>query len=233
MAEQSTGQPTRLQRDQPEPNVFQKIISHIQGKAVSGLLDLLPLLITIIIVIVIINYADSFVSALPWYFPGMGLIVAIAVFYLVGLMISWGPTKTVMAWKTEVISHIPVVKGIFAVTQQATTALTSQFNFSRVVFLEWPREGMIALGFVTARVHARGRSESLVIVYIPTIPNPTSGNMALVVEDDVIETDLSVEDAMKLVFSGGIVPPNVITLARMPRESQGVSEFIGQFETDR
>ena len=89
------------------------------------------------------------------------------------------------------------------------------------------------MGFVTARVQAPGREESLAIVYIPTVPNPTSGNMALVVEDDLLETDLSVEDAMKLIFSGGIVPPDVISLARLPRLEKSESDFIGRFETDR
>ena len=168
-----------------------------------------------------------------WDVPGIGLISAIVVSYLVGLIISTGFGRRVMGWKDEVLSHIPVVKGVFGVTQQATTALTSQFNFSRVVFLEWPREGMIAMGFVTARVQAPGREEGLVIVYIPTIPNPTSGNMALVAEDDVLETDLSVKDAMKLVFSGGIVPPKALSLARVPRGPRDKSEFIGRFEADR
>jgi uncharacterized membrane protein len=114
-----------------------------------------------------------------------------------------------------------------------TTVMTSQFNFSRVVFIEWPREGMIALGFVTARVVKPDSEESLAIVYIPTVPNPTSGNMALVSEDDLFETDLTVEDAMKLVFSGGIVPPDAISLGRMPIEYRVDSDLIGRFETDR
>ena len=56
----------------------------------------------------------------------------------------------------------------------------------------------------------------MVVVYIPTVPNPTSGNLALVMEDDVMETDLTVEDAMKVVFSGGIVLPESVAMARFP-----------------
>ena len=233
MAERDRLQPKDVRRTDPELNMAQRVVAHVQSKAVMGLLDLLPLLVTVVVVIVLIGYADKLVEALPWSFPGMGLIVAIVVCYIVGLLVSWGPTKAAMDWKTEVIGRIPVVKGIFAVTRQATSALTSQFNFSRVVFLEWPKDGMIALGFVTARVHSPGREEALIIVYIPTVPNPTSGNMALVVEDDVFETDLSVEDAMKLVFSGGIVPPDMLSLARLTREVRSDSEYIGRFITDR
>jgi uncharacterized membrane protein len=101
------------------------------------------------------------------------------------------------------------------------------------VFLEWPREGMIALGFVTARVVKPNSDLSLAIVYIPTVPNPTSGNMAVVSEDELFETDLTVEDAMRLVFSGGIVPPDSISLGRIPIEYRVDSELIGRFDTDR
>ena len=137
-----------------------------------------------------------------------------------------------MGFMGGVLGRIPVVKTIFGVTQQATTAITSQYNFSRVVFLEWPREGMAAMGFVTGRVHSADNADSLVLVYIPTVPNPTSGNMALILEDDIIETDLSVEDAMKLVFSGGIVLPDAVSLARVPRVDLDNSALIGRFKAN-
>ena len=157
----------------------------------------------------------------------------ILIFYLIGLLISVGVGKRLMGWMSDVLRRIPVVKGVYGVTLQATSALTAQYNFSRVVFIEWPRDGMIAMGFVTARVQAPGREETLAIVYIPTVPNPTSGNMALVVEDDLFETDLSVEDAMKLIFSGGIVPPDEISLARLTRDYKSDLDFIGRFDTKR
>ena len=114
--------------------------------------------------------------------------------------------------------HIPFVKSVFGVSRQIMTSVTAQYNFSRVVFIEWPREDMIAMGFVTGRAYSERTGESLAVVYVPTVPNPTSGNMALVLEDDIIETDMSVEDAMKLVFSGGISLPENFALARVPIE---------------
>ena len=136
-----------------------------------------------------------------------------------------------MDWRDVVLYRVPIVKTVYSVTQQATTTLTSQYRFTRVVFLEWPREGMVAMGFVTGRAYAADTGQSLVVVYVPTVPNPTSGNMAFVIEDDVVETDLTVEDAMRLVFSGGIVLPDRFSMARLPRvRTEG--ELIGQFETD-
>jgi uncharacterized membrane protein len=214
-------------------------MNHIQGRTLAGLFELLPMLVTAFVIYFIIAKADEFIRPLmfvkdrPWDFQGIGIISTIIVFYLVGLLISMEFGRRLMGWMSEVLRRIPVAKGVYGVTLQATSALTAQYNFSRVVFLEWPRDGMIAMGFVTARVQAPGREESLAIVYIPTVPNPTSGNMAMVVEDDLFETDLSVEDAMKLIFSGGIVPPDEISLARLSREYKSDSDFIGRFETDR
>ena len=89
------------------------------------------------------------------------------------------------------------------------------------------------MGFVTGRVYSQEKAASLVSVYIPTVPNPTSGNMAFVFEDDVIETNLNPEDAMKLVFSGGIVLPETINLARLPAdyEDDRMTHLAGQFRT--
>ncbi len=230
-----------------EPNVFQRTGGHFQGKTVSGLLELLPIIVPIVVIVYVVNLADSAIIPIlntitrelsndtrdfPTFW-GTGLIVAIALFYLVGLLTSTRVGKAIMSFVTDVMGSIPVVKGILGVTRQATTVMTSQFNFSRVVFLEWPREGMIALGFVTARILKPDSDVSLAIVYIPTVPNPTSGNMAVVSEDELFETDLTVEDAMKLVFSGGIVPPDSISLGRLPIEYRVDSELIGRFDTDR
>ena len=97
---------------------------------------------------------------------------------------------------------------------------------------------MVAVGFVTGRAYRENRNlgegeepQSLVVVYIPTVPNPTSGNLAFVMEDDLMETDLTVEDAMKLVFSGGIVLPDSVSMARLPRV-RAEAEFIDRFEVD-
>ena len=70
------------------------------------------------------------------------------------------------------LSHTPIIKSIFGVSQQAVAAFATQYNFNRVVFIEWPREGMIAMGFVTGRIYAPSKDWSVVAVYIPTVPTP-------------------------------------------------------------
>ena len=236
--ETKTEMPDTNGEGEDKPNLLKRFEGHIQSKTLAGLLQLVPLLVTIIVVIFLVEKADAmirplpFVSERPWDVPGIGLVVAVVAFYMFGLITSTPIGLRMAGGKDKLISYIPVIKNIYGVTRQVTSSFTSQYTFSRVVFLEWPREGMIAMGFVTGRAFAAKSKDSMAIVYIPTIPNPTSGNMALVMEDDLIETDMEVEDAMKLVFSGGIVLPEVLSFARVPREKSEQLELIGQFETD-
>ena len=229
--EDPVGQPQRL-----PPSLTRRLEGHLQGKILAGLMELVPLLVTIFLIAFIIRHTDDFVRPMPfvagrpWDFPGIGLIAMVVIFYLVGLAISTAAGRRIMGWKSSALRHIPFIKTVFGVTEQATTLMASDFNFSRVVFLEWPREGMIAMGFVTGRAYSQSSDHSLAIVYIPTVPNPTSGNMAFVNEDDLLETDITVENAVKLIFSGGIVLPEKLALARLPREPKE-REFIGRFET--
>ena len=186
----------------------------------AGLLALIPLLVTVMILVFIVAYVDDFIRPLkfvagrPWDQPGIGLVVVLGAFYAVGVLITTRFGRRAIDWKSAILSRIPVVKSIFGVAQQATTALTSPtgHRFSRVVFLEWPRTGFVAMGFVTGHSHSPADNTTRVVVYIPTVPNPTSGNLAFVLEKDIIETDMTVEDAMKIVFSGGIVMPDAMEI---------------------
>ena len=211
-----------------------RIESHIQAKTLGGLMELVPLLVTVIAITFIIGYTDRLVRAsglvagTPWDFTGVGLIACIVVLYLAGLAIATRPGRKGMDLIHVVLNKIPVVKTVYSVTQQATVSLTSQYSFTRVVFIEWPRDGMVAMGFVTGRAYAEATGQALAIVYIPTVPNPTSGNLAFVVEDDLMETNLSVEDAMRVVFSGGIVLPDSVVMARLPRDREE-GELTGRF----
>ena len=223
---------------------LRRLERHLQSKTIGGLMELFPLLVTIIVLGVIIRYADSVVrpltSQLPWKIPGLGqfgtldftgvgLILLGILFYLAGVAVSSRLGRRSFEITGKVLGRTPVVGSIYGLTQTVAAVMSSQYRFSRVVFIEWPREGMIALGFVTGRAVSQRTGESLVVVYVPTVPNPTSGNMALVIEDDVFETDIEVEDAMKMVFSGGIVLPDSMAFARVPREAAD-NEFVGRFD---
>ncbi len=222
-------------RQPKRPSMPERVGGHIQGKIVSGLVEMAPLIVTVLVVAFITSYANQalpFLDNLSWNFPGLGLLIIIGGSYLVGVAITTGPGLKLVRLKDVILPYIPVVRTIFGVTKQTITSFSGQFNFSRVVFVEWPREGMVAMGFVTGQVYSADREKTLVAVYIPTVPNPTSGNMAFIIEDDVMETNLSVDDAMRLVFSGGIVLPESIALARVPIGPRDSQDLLGQFAPD-
>ena len=214
--------------------MLNRIKNHFQSKTVNGLVEIAPTIITIVVVVALVGYADTFIRPhmanvppvnvlgrdLSLDFPGIGIVIGIIVSYVIGLLISSRFGMRCMRGIDRLMLHIPFVKAVFGVSRQIMTSMTSQYNFSRVVFIEWPRENMIAMGFVTGRAYSDKTGESMAVVYVPTVPNPTSGNMALVLEDHIIETDMSVEDAMKLVFSGGISLPENFALARVPFEHE-------------
>ena len=228
----------RTEEAEERPSVFRRIEGHVQGRILAGLLDLVPFLVTVVVVVFLVKKVDGlirplpFIEGEPWDFPGIGLIVCAVLLYFVGLVISTTGGSALSLWRDRIIGSIPVVKIMFGVTRQVMSTVTSQYSFSRVVFLEWPREGMVAMGFVTGRAYSARTKDSMAVVYIPTIPNPTSGNMALVMEDDLVETDLGVDEAMKLVFSGGIVLPEALSLARVERSRPEEFELIGRFTSE-
>ena len=230
-----------------KPRVLSRIKNHFQSKTVDGLIEIAPTLVTIIVVVALVGYADGFLRphlanippvkvwglSLSLDLPGVGLVALIIVAYIVGLFISSGFGAKCMRGIDSVMLRIPFVKTVFGVSRQIMSSMTAQYNFSRVVFIEWPRENMIAMGFITGRAYSDRTGESLAVVYVPTVPNPTSGNMALVLEDHIIETDMSVEDAMKLVFSGGISLPEDFALARVPFEHEtDVFSSYGSFTVE-
>ena len=109
--------------------------------------------------------------------------------------------------RTAMASTSSPAPAVAPADQMATDAFLSptEGQFKRVVLIEWPRAGMMAMGLVTGRTVAPRDQRPMLVVYVPTVPNPTSGNLAFVYEDEVVETDMHVEDAMKIVFSGGMV----------------------------
>ena len=192
---------------------LRRLEHHVGRRVLSGFVVLVPLLITLLFLNLVFASVDGLfhplIEGTPLNFPGFGVAVTVVLLYIIGAFFSG---RRLQSWQDAVLTRIPVVRGIYGVARQATEALSSPTGrrFSRVVFLEWPRPGVRAMGFVTGHMHPTTDDGSTMVgVFIPTVPNPTSGNLAWVREEEVIETDFSVEEAMKTIFSGGIVAPRM------------------------
>jgi uncharacterized membrane protein len=203
---------------------IRRLQRHASRRVVTGFLLLVPLGITVWVSYFVFSVMDGvfrgedgilrfMVRDRPWDFWGVGVVITLFLLYITGAFLAG---KRVRRWEDALLSKIPIFGSIYSVSRQSIDALSSSTgqHFSRVVFVDWPRPGTKALGFVTGHLHG-GLSGGvpMVVVYIPTVPNPTSGMLTWVPEDDVINTDITVEDAMKTVFSGGIVLPDEVTTA--------------------
>lgn len=202
---------------------LQRLEHHIWRKVFAGFIVLVPLFVTFLVLRFIFGYLDNLFRPLirdtpllrnvPLDFPGVGVVFAVILLYVVGVLVSIRAGRRAIDWQHAVLSRVPVVKSIYNVAKQATDAFSGPVghHFSRVVFIEWPRPGALALGFITGQVQLQD-NRVIIAIYIPTAPTPTSGMLVMVPQEEVIETDISVEDAMKMVFSCGIVHPASVAL---------------------
>ena len=191
------------------------VVDHLKGKFLAGIIVVIPLGITIFILKFLFNFADGILGSYLDYLlsivfqhelhiPGLGMITGAVVIYLAGLLATNVLGKQLLHIGDEIMSNIPIVKSIYSSSKQVMKVFREgKSSYRRAVFVEWPRPGVRAIGFVTAEVEQNGTR--MVVVYVPTMPNPTSGFALFFQEGDVYVSGMSVEDALKFVVSGGVV----------------------------
>lgn len=151
-------------------------------------------------------------------FPGVGLLVLFAGIFLLGFLARTFIGRALVGLGEWIVRHIPLIRGVYGGAKQIMEALIANegSEFRHVVLFEYPRKGIYAIGFATSaasgEIQARTREET-VNVFLPTTPNPTSGYLLIVPRKDLTYMEMSVEDAVKLIISGGIVPPKQVPAA--------------------
>jgi uncharacterized membrane protein len=193
----------------------EKVIRHLRITFTKGLFVVIPLGITIFILKFLFNFVDGilgphlataygYVTHHPGYIPGLGMLSGALVIYVAGLAAGNIMGKFFLHWADNILARIPVVKSVYSSSKQLTQVFKEgRSAYSRAVFVEWPRQGVRAVGFVTAEVIDRG--EPFIIVYVPTMPNPTSGFALYFRPEEVYDSGMTVEEAVKFVVSGGVV----------------------------
>jgi len=194
---------------------MEQFVRHLKGKFITGLFVVVPVGITLFILKFLFNFADGILGSYldsifslsigrEYHIPGLGMLTGAVVIYLSGVLATNVMGTRILRWWDDLLSRIPLVKSIYNSSKQLTQVFKEgKTPYRRAVFVEWPRVGVRAIGFVTAEVERDG--EKLVVVYVPTMPNPTSGFALFFRESDVHECGLSVEEAVKFVVSGGAV----------------------------
>ena len=195
----------------------------------TGLLVIVPGVITAWVLNWIVGTLDQTLLILPeswqpdkllgFHIPGFGVLLTLAILLLVGAFASNFAGRKFVSWGDALVSRIPVVRSIYSSVKQVSDTLFSESGnaFRTAVLVQWPREGVWTVAFITGtpsgEVAAYLRDE-YVSVYVPTTPNPTGGYFVILRKSDCIELDMSVDAALKYIVSMGVVaPPDPVAIA--------------------
>ena len=189
---------------------------------ITGLLIWAPLGITIWVLSFILGMMDQSIMLLPtewqprnhlgFHIPGLGALMTLLIVFLTGLLTANFIGQRLVRWWEALLHRIPVVRSVYQSVKQISDTVFSPSGqaFRQAVLLQYPRQGSWTIGFLTGKPGgeiADYLSGEMVSLYVPTTPNPTSGFFLMVPKADVIELDMSVEDALKYLISMGVVAP--------------------------
>ncbi len=190
----------------------------LRRKFLTGLLVLLPTVITAYVLYRIFEWVDGLLQPIiaryPFLdIPGLGFLGVIVIVFLAGVVGGGFFGRTLFRWLEGGLEKIPMVRSIYVSIKQVSEVFLKQERsvFKEVVLIEYPRQGVYVIGLVTSTWRFRGADgveREFVTIFLPTTPNPTSGLFLMVPRSEAIPSDLSVEDALKMVISGGAVVPS-------------------------
>ncbi len=191
-----------------------KLSTRIRNIFLAGIAVFIPVIITIFIIKVLISWSDSLLGILPAvinpqtyiHVRGISLVIAIVLVFIIGLMTYNYLGKKLLNLMEYMISNIPLIKGIYHGAKQITDAFTeNRKQFNRVVLVEFPRAGSYAIGFVVGKAEIVNMDPpEMLTVFIPTVPNPTSGFFLFVKRSNIYELNISTEEAFKIILTMGV-----------------------------
>ena len=197
--------------------LLKKFLLHIRTTLIAGLLAILPIGVTLFVLKFFFELLDPILGPIfdmgnVRIFPGLGVIVLLILLYVVGIITTKILSVRIVNLGHKLIERIPVISSIYSTTRSGVEILsgTQGFESRGVVLVDFQRPAMKAIGLITAELGVLN-GEPMVAVYIPTTPVPSSGFLIVVALSDVTPTDISVDDAMKIIVSGGILANEIFS----------------------
>lgn len=186
----------------------------------SGLFTLLPVFITLWLLWLLFNFVDNILGSiieffLGFYIPGLGLIASLLLAVFIGYLTTNVFGKKIVQIGEKILYKLPLVNFIYSSVKQLNDMVFLQKEtraFRRVCAIEWPRKGLFAIGFITGEGVAEienNQQKKMVNVFVPNTPSPATGFIACVPENELIMLDMRLEDAVKLIVSGGVLTPPI------------------------
>ncbi len=225
--------------------MIQRLKQDLKNDLIAGLLVVIPLATTIWLTITIATWVINFLTRIPKQINPydnlhpilvnllnllVGLTVPLLSILLIGLMARNIVGRWLLDFGERVLQAIPLAGAVYKTLKQLLETLLKDSNgkFRRVILVEYPRPGIWALAFVTGTMSSEIQSQMsrpMLSIFIPTTPNPTTGWYAIVPEEDVINLSMSIEDAFKVIVSGGIVSPTSSAITVPVQAPYGQKKF--------
>lgn len=198
-------------------SIWSKIKHSLRNKFLTGIITLIPIMVTIYIFRMFLNFFDNIIGPvlnpliiryLGFKIPGLGLVTGLFLIYLLGLfttnIIGRSLIHTLESW----VDKIPLIRTVYSTSKRILNAFQlNQDGFEKVVFFEFPRPGIWSMGFVTGETKGKD-GEKFYSIFLPTTPNPTSGWMIFLPQNDVIPSNMSVEEGLQTLISAGSLIPD-------------------------
>lgn len=192
------------------------MLSRLRRHLITGLIVVAPIGMTALVLVWLFEHLDAILGRWlppPIRFPGVGLLALLLLLVFTGWMLRWAVGRRAVSWWNRILLRVPFTRRIYNASSQIVQTLLDRDEriFQSVALIEYPSPGSYAVVLVTAAAPDTIGSvlpgEKLVSVFLPTTPNPTTGYLLVVPADRVRILDMTVEDAMKFIISGGVVSP--------------------------
>ncbi|MEM7526316.1 MAG: DUF502 domain-containing protein [Pseudomonadota bacterium] len=228
-----------------------RILQRARNNFLTGIVVVAPVVVTLWLTAATISFVDSQVMPLvptPYHprtwvgidVPGYGVLVFLIFTVIVGYFAKKVFGMQLIRFGESIVNRTPVVRSIYGALKQLVETVLSQSKttFQEACLIEYPRRGLWAIAFISTdakgEIPQRTNVGRLVSVFLPTTPNPTSGFLLFVPEEDVIPLDMSIEDAAKLVISAGlVVPPTKDELLARSEEVQARRQHYAELVAPR
>jgi uncharacterized membrane protein len=200
-----------------------KVNLQIKRYIITGLITILPVWVTVFVLWFVFKWVGSFTrpfliaifkplfetSHVIMLLNIISFVLTLIVIYIIGFLTAHLVTRRILVSIENILTRIPLLRGVYLSARRLTQYLFSiRKEYRRVAMVEYPRRGIYAIGFITSDTDfADIGGKRMVNVFVPTAPNPTSGVLIVVPESDLIQINMKIEEAIRLIISGGIIQP--------------------------
>jgi len=204
--------------------MFRKTIASFKNRLLAGILVIIPIMVTYIVIHGLVKilrdlFNPIFISVFsnqmhPLLESLFSLLVVVLGLYLIGVLSANFAVKRLISFGEKILSKIPIIKFFYLTSKQVieSLALMKKRAMNKVVVIEYPRRGIRCLAFVTGEMRIEGEEGYFVNIFLPSTPNPTTGFYLMLPPDQVWDVNLTLEEATKMLISGGILVPKDIHL---------------------